>query len=62
LRKGPPAPLLFGRRGGGRPSPSAVPGSPARYLALAVAIAAGILIAAVTMHRSAAWTGGFGFH
>ncbi len=49
--------LLLGRRVGG-PSPSAVSGSPARYLALAVAIAAGVLIAAVTMHLSTAWTGG----
>jgi hypothetical protein len=51
--------LVPARRG--RPSPATAPGAAARYLTLAVALAGGVLVAAVTMHLSGQWTGGFGF-
>jgi hypothetical protein len=44
--------LRPGRRAAG---PAAAPGGAARYLALAVALAAGVLVAAVTMHLSGQW-------
>jgi hypothetical protein len=44
--------LRPGRRSAG---PAAAPGGAARYLALAAALAAGVLVAAVTMHLSGQW-------
>ena len=54
--------LLLRGNDGGHPGPSAAPGGPARYLALGVALTAGVLVAAVTMHLSSEWTGGFHLH
>lgn len=52
--------LLMGSRN--QPGPAAVPGSAARYLALTGALAGGILVAALAMHLSGQWNGGFAFH
>jgi hypothetical protein len=63
LAYAPRLPRLLLRRQGrdfGQPASAAVPGAPARYLALGLAIAAGVLVAAVTMHLSARWGGGIG--
>lgn len=54
--------ILLGDRAGTRPGPAVAPGSPARYLALSFALAAGILVAALAMHLSNAWNGGFALH
>lgn len=51
--------LLLGSRTPGHPGPSAAPGATARYLAVAAAVAAGIVIASVSMHLQNDWTGGF---
>jgi hypothetical protein len=51
--------LLLGSRS--RAAPRIAPGAPARYLALSVALAAGIAVAALTMQLSGQWTGGFHF-
>jgi hypothetical protein len=53
-----PGLLLRRRLRDGTPAPSAAPGGAARYLTLALAIAAGVLVAAVTMHLSGQWSGG----
>jgi hypothetical protein len=50
--------LLLRRLGDGRSAPAAAAGGPARYLALALAIAGGVLVAAAGMHLSSQW-GGF---
>jgi hypothetical protein len=50
--------LLLGSRTPGHRGPSAAPGATARYLAVAAAVAAGIVIAAVSMHLQNGWTGG----
>jgi hypothetical protein len=52
--------LLSGGRA--RSGPAAAPGGAARYLALGGALAAGILVAALTMHLSGQWGGGFALH
>jgi hypothetical protein len=52
--------LLRRRLRDGRPAPAAAPGGPARYLALALAIAGGVLVAAVCMHLSGQWTTFYG--
>jgi hypothetical protein len=44
------------------PGPAAAPGGAARYLAVGSALAVGVLVAALAMHLSDAWNGGFGFH
>jgi hypothetical protein len=49
--------LLSRRNRDGSPAPSAAPGGPIRYMALGLAIAAGVLVAAVSMHLSGQWTG-----
>lgn len=54
--------LLLRGRDRRHPGPAAAPGAAARYLALAVALAGGVLVAALTMHLSGQWNGGFGFH
>jgi hypothetical protein len=43
------------RRDRRRASPATAPGGAARYLALAAALAVGVLVAAVTMHLSGQW-------
>jgi hypothetical protein len=53
--------LLLRGRSPGRPGPSAAPGSAARYLALGLALAGGVLVAAVTTHLSAQWSAGISF-
>ena len=45
-----------------RPGPAAAPGGAARYLALGGALAGGILVAALAMHLSGQWGGGFSLH
>jgi DNA-binding response OmpR family regulator len=52
------------RRQHSRPDPglAAAPGGSARYLAVGSALAVGVLVAALAMHLSDAWNGGFGFH
>lgn len=50
------------RGGRSQPGPAAAPGTAARYLALGGALAGGILVAALAMHLSGQWNGGFGFH
>jgi hypothetical protein len=53
--------LLAVRRA--RPGPAAAPGGTARYLALAGALAGGVLVAALAMHLSGQWNGsGFALH
>jgi hypothetical protein len=52
--------LLRRRNRDGTQAPAAAPGGAARYLALALALAAGVLVAAVTMHLSGQWGGGTG--
>jgi len=54
--------LLLGGRGQAPPGPARAPGGAMRYLALSGALAAGILVAALAMHLSSQWNGGFGFH
>ncbi len=54
--------LLLGRRARPGPGPAAAPGGAARYLALSGALAGGVLVAALAMHLSDAWNGGFAFH
>jgi hypothetical protein len=54
--------ILLARRGGQRPGPATAPGGTARYGALIGALAGGVLVAALTMHLSNAWNGGFSFH
>jgi hypothetical protein len=54
--------LLRGGRVAARRGPAAAPGGPARYLALTGALAGGVLVAALAMHLSNAWNGGFAFH
>ena len=54
--------LLLGRRAQPGPGPAAAPGGAARYLALSAALAGGVLVAALAMHLSDAWNGGFAFH
>jgi hypothetical protein len=52
--------LLAGTRG--QPRPATAPGAAVRYLALSGALAIGVLIAALAMHLSNSWNGGFAFH
>jgi hypothetical protein len=52
--------LLRRRNRDGSPAPSVAPGGAARYLALAAALAAGVAVAAATMHLSSQWGGGLG--
>jgi hypothetical protein len=52
--------LLRRRLRDGRPAPAAAPGGSARYLALALAIAGGVLVAAVCMHLSGQWSTFYG--
>jgi preprotein translocase subunit SecG len=44
------------------PSPSAAPGGAIRWLALSAAIGVGVLVAALTMHLTGQWNGGFFVH
>jgi hypothetical protein len=62
LAYAPKLPQLLTRRRlhDGRPAPAAAPGGPARYLALALAIAGGVLVAAVWMHLSGQWNSFYG--
>ena len=51
-------PLLLRRRNrDGSLAPSAAPGGTVHYGALTLALAAGVLVAAATMHRSGQWGG-----
>ena len=54
--------LLLRGRDPLQPGPSSAPGGPARYAALACALAGGVGVAALAMHLSSQWNGGFGFH
>jgi hypothetical protein len=54
--------LLLGGRARSRPARPTLRGGPARYLALTCALAGGVLIAALAMHLSDSWNGGFAFH
>jgi len=54
--------LLSGGRAGTRPAPATAPGAAVRYLALTGALAGGVLVAALAMHLSDSWNGGFAFH
>lgn len=54
--------LLLRGRDRARPAPAAAPGGAARYLALGGALAGGIGVAALAMHLSDQWNGGFFFH
>jgi hypothetical protein len=49
--------LLSRRNRDGTPAPAAAPGGAIRYLALGLAIAGGVLVAALSMHLSGQWTG-----
>jgi hypothetical protein len=52
--------LLLRGRDPSHPGPSAAPGGAVRWLALGAALAAGVLVAAATMHLAAQW--GAGLH
>lgn len=63
LAYAPRLPRLLLRTGDlGRPSPSSAAGGAIRWLALGTALGFGVLVAALTMHLSGQWNGGFYVH
>lgn len=58
----PRLPRLLGRQHSKYPAPASIAGTPARYLALACALAAGIAVAVLATHLSGNWTSGLGLH
>lgn len=58
----PRLPRLLGRQSSASSAPVSVAGAPARYIAIACALAGGIAVAAIATHLSSHWNSGFGFH
>jgi hypothetical protein len=58
----PRLPRLLGHQHSASTAPASVAGAPARYIALACALAGGIAVAAFATHLSSHWNSGFGLH